>query len=266
MFLAIEVPPTSHLFEWPTLFGDGAFAVNKVVLLFWAGAILTIGFFLLARGGKLVPTGVQNVAEMAIEFVENQVILQTMGRDGLPFLPFLTTLFTFILSLNLIGLLPFIQMPANARIALPMFMALVVWVIYNVMGIWKQGFFGYFKHIMFPPGVPWPIYLLLTPINLISDIFVRPFALMVRLFANMFAGHLILVSFGVLAAALFDHSTKVGFIAPFALLVVLTGFELLVAFLQAYIFTILAGVFIGLAMSHGGDHAHDEHAEHAPAH
>lgn len=254
---ALEVPPTTHLFEWPTLFGDGVFAVNKVVLLFWLAAILVVGFFLVGRKGALVPTGIQNVAEIAVEFVENQVIMQTMGPAGLPFLPFLLTLFSFIFTLNFIGLLPFIQMPANARIALPMFMALLVWVIYNVMGIWKQGLWGYFKHIMFPPGVPKLIYIILTPINLISDLVVRPFALMVRLFANLFAGHLILVSFGVLTAALWD-STKIGAIAPGALLVALTGFELLVAFLQAYIFTILAGVFIGLAMT-TPDHGHDDH-------
>jgi F-type H+-transporting ATPase subunit a len=248
MLFALDVPPTTHLFNWPDFIGHGALGINKVVLLFIVAAIVTVGFFALGRKGSLVPTGVQNVAEMAIEFVENQVIMQTMGPDGMPFLPLLTTLFTFILTINLIGLLPVIQMPANAKIALPMFMALLVWIIYNVMGVAKQGPIGYFKHIMFPPGVPWPIYFILTPINLISDLIVRPFALMVRLFANMFAGHLILVSFGVLSAALFT-STKIGVIAPGALLVALTGFELLVAFLQAYIFTILAGVFIGLAMA-----------------
>ena len=245
--LALEFPSVAHLTVWPTIFGDGMFAVNKIVLLFWAAAIITIGFFVLAGKRGLVPTGVQNLGEIAVEFVENGIIRQTIGADGLGFAPFLLTLFTFILSLNVIGLLPGIQMPANARIALPAFMAIVVWLVYNTVGIAKQGLVGYFKHILFPPGVPKPIYILVTPINFISDLFVRPFALAVRLFANLLAGHLILVSFVVLTTALFD-ATKIGAVAPGALLIALTGFELLVAFLQAYIFTILASVFIGLAM------------------
>src|SRR5262245_31908865 len=118
MLLGLEVPPTTHLFNWPNIVGDGAFGVNKVVLLFLVSGVITVGFFLAGRKGSLVPTGVQNVAEMAIEFVEKQVILQTMGPDGMAFLPFLTTLFTFILTINLVGLLPFIQLPANAKIAL----------------------------------------------------------------------------------------------------------------------------------------------------
>ena len=251
---ALEVPPVTHLFNWPAIWGDGAFAVNKVVLMFIAGMIITIGFFVVAsRKNALVPTGVQNVAEVAVDFVENGIIMQTMGPQGLPFAPYLLTIFSFILTLNLIGLLPVIQMPPNSRIALPMFMALLVWVIYNFMGIAKNGLLGYFKHIMFPPGVPWYIYFILTPINLISDLIVRPFALMVRLFANMFAGHLILVSFGALCVALFD-ATKIGAVLPGALLIALTGFELLVAFLQAYIFTILAAVFTSLAMASPDHH------------
>lgn len=254
MLFALEFPPVSHLVNWPNLWGtDGMFAVNKVVLLFWAGTVITCGFFLLGRKGQLVPTGVQNLAELAVEFIEKQIVLQTMGPQGLPFIPFLLTIFSFILTLNLLGLVPLIQMPPNARIALPMFMAVLVWLIYNAMGILKNGFFGYFKHVLFPPGVPKALYILVTPINFVSDIFVRPFALMVRLFANMLAGHLILVSFAVLSAALFD-ATKIGAIAPFALEIALTGFELLVAFLQAYIFTILAGVFIGLAMGSPDHH------------
>lgn len=245
--LALEFPSVAHLTNWPDLFGSGLFAVNKIVLMFWAAAILAIAFYAFAGKRGLVPTGVQNVGEIAVEFVENGIIRQTMGNDGMPFAPFLLTLFSFILTLNLIGLIPGVQMPANARIALPLFMAVVVWLIYNVVGIAKQGPLGYLKSIMFPPGVPWPIYFLVTPIELISVLLVRPFALMVRLFANLLAGHLILVSFAVLSAALWE-STKIGAIAPGALLVALTGFELLVAFLQAYIFTILAAVFIGEAM------------------
>jgi F-type H+-transporting ATPase subunit a len=248
--LALDFPPISHLIEWPAiLFKDSKyFAVNKVVILMWISVALVSLFYLAAaRKRQLVPTGVQNVAESAVEFVREGIVLQTMGPEGLPWTPFLLTIFSFVLVCNIWGIVPLAQMPVNARIALPAFMAIVVWVLYNVIGIAKQGFFGYFKNIMFPPGVPKPIYLLLAPIEFVSTILVRPFSLAVRLFANMLAGHLILVSFAVLATALFN-ATYVGAALPGAMLVALTGFEILVAFLQAYIFTILTAVFIGGAM------------------
>ncbi|MEY2397564.1 MAG: F-type H+-transporting ATPase subunit a [Actinomycetota bacterium] len=248
MLLGLDFPPVAHLVNWPTIWGSGAFAINKVVLLFLLAAVVTIAVLMAGTKKALVPSGAQNLAEMAVDFIHNNIIMQTMGPEGMPYAPFLLTLFTFILTLNVLGLVPLIQMPANARIALPAFMAIVVWLVYNIMGIAKQGPIGYFKHILFPPGVPKALYILVTPINFVSDLFVRPFALAVRLFANMLAGHLILVSFVVLSTALFN-ATKIGAIAPFALLIALTGFEILVALLQAYIFTILAGVFIGLAIA-----------------
>ena len=251
MIIGLEFPPISHLIEWPDIFfEDTAFAVNKVVLLMWVSAILAIGLFMIgSRKRALVPTGVQNVAESIIDFVDESIVLQTIGPDGRKFTPFLTTLFTFILFCNLWEVIPFIQMPVNARMAMPMFFSLLVWLIFNVVGIAKQGFFHYFKGIMFPPGVPKPIYILVTPIELVSTILVRPLSLAVRLFANMLAGHLVLVTFAVISAALWVKSVNI-VILPFSflLLVALTGFEVLVSFLQAFIFTILAAVYIGGAM------------------
>ena len=247
--LALEFPPVSHLIEWPNMFGtDGPFAINKVVLLMFASVIIVFTFYAVAaRGRRLVPSGAQNLAESVVEFVQDGIILQTMGPEGLYWTPFLLTLFSFIFIGNIWEVIPFIQMPVNARIALPAFMAMVIWVLYNFIGIKSQGFFGYFKAMLFPPGVPKALYILVTPIELVSTLFVRPLSLAVRLFANMLAGHLILVSFAVITAALFE-ATIVGAALPGALLVALTGFEVLVALLQAYIFTILAAVFIGGAM------------------
>jgi F-type H+-transporting ATPase subunit a len=251
VIFGLEFPPISHLIEWPAfLWEDTAFAVNKVVLLMWISALLAVGiFFIGSRKRALVPTGIQNVAESIIDFVDEGIVLQTIGPDGRKFTPFLTTLFTFILFCNLWEVIPFIQMPVNARMALPMFLSLLVWVIFNAVGIAKQGFFHYFKNIMFPPGVPKPIYILVTPIELVSTIIVRPLSLAVRLFANMLAGHLVLVTFGVICAALWVQKVNI-VILPFSflLLVALTGFEVLVSFLQAFIFTILAAVYIGGAM------------------
>ena len=248
MIFGLEFPPISHVVEWPTMFGDGPFAVNKVIILMWVSA--AIAFTVMYLGGRkqaLVPSGTQNVAEAAVGFIEDGIILETIGPDGLKYTPYLLTLFTFILTCNIWGLIPGVQMPVNARIALPMFMALLVYVIYNLVGIIRHGPIRYLRDIMFIPGVPWPMYILLTPIELITRFITQPLSLAVRLFANLLAGHLLLVSFAVITQALFE-ATVVGAALPFTLLVFLSGFELLVAFLQAYIFTILAAVYIDAAM------------------
>ncbi|MGI8710391.1 MAG: F0F1 ATP synthase subunit A [Acidimicrobiales bacterium] len=248
MILGLEFPPISHTINWPTLFLDGPFAVNKVVLLMWASVAIVFGFYLIAgRKRSLVPRGAQNLAESVVEFVDDGIIMQTMGKDGLGWSPFLLTLFSFVFVCNIWEIIPGAQMPVNARIALPVFMAVLVWVLFNFIGIKNQGLFGYFKNMMFPPGVPVFLYILVSPIELVSTLFVRPLSLSVRLFANMLAGHLLLISFAVLTTALFT-STYIGAIVPGALLVALTGFEILVSVLQAYIFTILTAVYIGGAM------------------
>ncbi|MGH9244261.1 MAG: F0F1 ATP synthase subunit A [Acidimicrobiales bacterium] len=248
MIFGIEFPPISHTVEWPDLFGGGLFAVNKVVLLMWLSALVVFLFFYsAARRQQLVPTGVRNVAEAVVSFIRESIILQTMGPEGLSWTPFLLTLFSFILICNVWGIVPVIQMPVNARIALPAFLAILVWFLFNVIGIRSQGLLGYFKSMLFPPGVPKALYILVTPIEFVSTLFVRPLSLAVRLFANMLAGHLLLISFAVITAALFS-STYIGAVLPGALLVALTGFELLVALLQAFIFTILTAVYIGGAM------------------
>jgi F-type H+-transporting ATPase subunit a len=248
VILGLEFPPISHVVEWPTLFGSGPVAVNKVVILMWLSA--AIAFTLMYVGGRkqsLVPSGSQNIAESAVDFVQDGIILETIGPDGMKFTPFLLTLFTFIFMCNIWEIIPGVQMPVNARIALPAFMAILVWAIYHVVGIASQGPIKYFKSATIPPGVPKAILPLVFLIELLGILVTRPLSLAVRLFANMIAGHLLLVTFAVLCQALFE-ATKVGFVLPFALLVFLSAFEILVAFLQAYIFTILAAVYIGGAM------------------
>jgi F-type H+-transporting ATPase subunit a len=143
------------------------------------------------------------------------------------------------------------QFPPMARMAMPMFLALITWVMFIFMGIKKQGP-GYFKAALFPPGVPKALYVLVTPIELLSTFIVRPFSLAVRLFANELAGHLLLVTFAVLTDTLLFHNTIVFFkpvaVLPAVMDIGLTGFELLVAVLQAFIFTILTAVYLGGAM------------------
>ena len=244
--LALEFPPIDHLTRW----GDiGPGGLNKVGLIYIFAMVATLTLFLVGGSKKqMVPRGIQNIAESSVDFVRNQIIMPTMGADGMGYLPFLATMFFFILFSNLTEIIPFIQFPANARIAMPMTLALLVWVIFNVVGFAKHGL-HYLTGILFPPGVPKVLYVLVTPIEFVSVFFVRPLSLSVRLFANMLAGHLILVTFAVLCAALWTLKVNL-IILPFTftLLVGMTGFEVLVGFLQAFIFTILTAVYIGSSM------------------
>jgi len=247
--LSFEFPPINELLRWR----DVVPGLNKVGLIAIASALIGTLIFLSAarKDPKVAPKGTRNLAEVIVEFIENNIIMQTMGRDGLGWTPFLLTLFLFVYLCNVPGIIPFIQMPATARMAIPMFLAVLVWVVFNAQGIRHQGPIGYFKNLMFPPGVPKALYILITPIELISTLIIRPFSLAVRLFANMLAGHLLLVIFALLSEALFQARDKtlipIG-VFPFFMLVFLTGFEVLVAFLQAYIFTILAAVYIAGAV------------------
>lgn len=244
---AFEFPPINQILRWK----DVVPGINKVVIISILAALIGTTIFLIAAraDARKAPKGVRNFAEVIVEFIERNIIMETMGRGGLAWTPFLLTMFVFIYLCNVPGIIPFIQMPATARMAIPAFLAMMVWVIYNVQGIKHQGFFGYFKSVLFPPGVPKALYVLVTPIEFISTLIVRPFSLMVRLFANMLAGHLLLVIFALLSEALFQAQTQKLFLVPmgvlpFFMLVFLTGFEVLVGFLQAFIFTILTAVYI----------------------
>jgi F-type H+-transporting ATPase subunit a len=251
--IALEFPPINEILRWKDLFPS----FNKIALIAVAAALIGTFIFLLAgnKDPMKAPKGVRNLAETIVEFIENGIVMQTMGRDGLGWTPFLMSIFMFIYLCNVPGIIPFLQMPATARIAIPMFLSLLVWVVFIGTGFKHQGL-GYLKNSLFPPGVPKALYILVTPIEFISTFLVRPFSLTVRLFANMLAGHILLVTFALLSEALFQAKGNPGLIPvgvlPLFMLIFLTGFEVLVAFLQAYIFTILTAVYIGGA-------AHPEH-------
>ena len=243
---ALDFPPVSQLFNWPDILFTGTdYALNKTGLIYIAALLLTAGLFWAAgRRRALVPTGTQTVVEAGVEFVENNIVMQTIGPDGRRFMPFLTTIFFFVLFSNIFEVIPFIQFPANSRMAIPLLLALVVWAVYHVVGIRAQGFLQYFKSALFPPGVPTFLYVLVVPIELLQIILIRPLSLAIRLWANMVAGHLLLVTFAVLSAALWG-TLYVPAVLPFAMLILLTAFEIFVSALQAFIFTILTAVYIG---------------------
>ncbi len=247
--LALEFPPINELIRWRDVFTS----FNKIGIIACLAAVIGSAIFLLAlrKDPLKAPTGVRNLAETGVEFVENQIVLPTMGPSGLGWSPFLLSLFVFIYLCNLPGIIPILQMPATARMAIPFFLALVVWVMYNVAGFKHNGI-KYITGMIWPHSVPIGLRPLVGLIEFLSNIVLRPFSLAVRLFANMLAGHMLLVTFALLSNALLFAETKQLMlkpltILPFFMLVFLTAFEVLVGLLQAYIFTILTSVFIGAA-------------------
>ncbi|NQY56379.1 MAG: F0F1 ATP synthase subunit A [Ilumatobacteraceae bacterium] len=253
---ALEFPPINAILRWPDIFPG----FNKIGLIAVVSALIVIVVFALAnrRDPLLAPAGSRNLAEVGVDFIEDGIVMQTMGKQGLGWTPLLLSLFTFIFLCNIPGVIPLIQMPATARMAIPMSLSLLVWVVYIGVGL-KHQKLGYLGHLLWPPGVPVALKPLVGLIEFVSTIIVTPFSLTVRLFANMLAGHILLVTFGLLTEALLFAETSQAFlvpmsILPFIMLVFLTAFEVLVAILQAYIFTILTGVYINNSMA-----AHDDH-------
>jgi F-type H+-transporting ATPase subunit a len=247
--LGLTFPPINELIRWKDIFPS----FNKIGFIAVLAALVSIVIFLLAanRDPLKAPKGVRNFAEVTVEFIEDQIVMQTMGRDGLPWTPFLLSLFVFIYLCNLPGIIPIIYMPATGRMAIPLLLALIVWVIYNVVGFKHNGV-KYLTGMAWPHSVPVGMRPLVGVIEVLSNIVLRPFSLAVRLFANMLAGHMLLITFAFLSDAMFTARTKVFFLRPMGvlplfMLIFLTAFEVLVGFLQAYIFTILTAVFINSA-------------------
>ena len=187
---------------------------------------------------KLAPSGTQNVVEMTYEFIDNGITKDVVGHDAERYTPFLGTLFLFILFLNFWEVIPGIQFPPTSRMGMPGFLAIMVYVIYLVVGFKHQGL-KYLTGHLFPPGVPKALYILVTPIEFVQLFLVRPFSLAVRLLANMMAGHILLTALSLLTAYALKNAAELIAIGPFLLNIGVTGFEILVGFLQAYIFTLL---------------------------
>jgi F-type H+-transporting ATPase subunit a len=247
--------PGIEEFEWPSIVDVHLFgldlSINRVVLQMFLVALTTwLLFWLAFRRPRLVPSGLQNLMESVVDFIRTQIVLENIGREGLRFLPYLTTLFVFIFLGNVGGVLPLVSFPLNGRMALPSIMAVCSLLLFISVGVSQQGFFRYFRTALFPPDVPWPIYILLTPIELVSTFVVRPVTLAIRLLANMIAGHLILSVFFVATGYMLTSmnvSTLFG-LGALVFAVALVAFELFVAGLQAYVFTILSAVYIAGAL------------------
>jgi F-type H+-transporting ATPase subunit a len=250
--LADLLPNVNELFEYDGIFGRHQwYEFNKTALMAFISTLICIGlFFVGSRKRAMVPAGLQNAAEMGYETVEQQIAVEVMGpQDGKHWAPFLSTLFFWIFFINIWSTVPFVYFPATSRMAIPLYLALQTWVIFIFVGFKHQGL-GYFRNVV-PSGVPGPLLILVVPIEIISKYFIRPFSLAVRLFANMMAGHILLTALSLLTAYALSHNPgvlKVIAVGPFLLNIGVIGFEILVAFLQAYIFTLLTAVYLGDAL------------------
>jgi F-type H+-transporting ATPase subunit a len=245
--------PGPAIFELPPVFEIAGFGVTKPMLQLLVAALLVFALlYVAARQRSLVPGKLQFAGEGAYGFVRNSVGRDIIGnRDFQKFVPYLVTIFFFILVNNLFASLPFFQFPTFSRAGMAYALAGMSWIIYNAVGIAKHGFLGYLKVQCVPSGVSPVMYPLLVPLEFFSNILVRPVTLALRLFCNMFAGHILLVLFATGGLYLIEQG-GIGYVAgPLAwvLAIAVSFLEMLVQFLQAYVFTLLNAMYIQGALS-----------------
>ena len=244
-------PPSSADFVFSPFIGQSAYLTKPIALIFLSVLVISVFFFVAARKAAIVPSRLQFAGESVYAFVRNGLGRDIIGQDFARFVPFLFTLFTFILVNNIFGIVPILQFPAMSRFGFPLVLALLTFVVFHAAAIKKKGLGPYLKEIMFMPGIPKFVYLILTPLELMTFFITRPVTLAVRLFANMFAGHLLLLVFILGGDHLLHGVIGLKLISPFAFAVGigLTFFEFLVQVLQAYIFTLLTALYIAGALA-----------------
>ncbi|MCK2221710.1 F0F1 ATP synthase subunit A [Actinomadura sp. ATCC 31491] len=242
-------PTPEELFNLPPII-PGVDWFTKPVLLAMLTSLVVIALCWGAFANpKIVPRGLQNVVEYGYMFVRDQVARPFLGKDADRWMGLLVSIFFVVLLWNLMGVIPVLQFPVASHIAFPVVLAGLIYIIKIYLGMKHQGAVGYFKNMMFPPGLPKFIYVLLAPIEFLSNLIIAPFTHAVRLFANMFAGHMLLAFFSMVGFwFLFEKLTPLG--APVGVVgvvmtILLTGFEMFIQFLQAFLFAMLAAMYIG---------------------
>ena len=246
----LPFPPSVEEFFPPSIFGP-EYWFSKFTMLVWLTVGILIIFFLSAyRNPKIVPTKLQWMAESVYGFAREGIAKSMIGHEGVRFAPYFATLFCFILLNNLYAIIPGIQISPNSHIAFPIVLAVISYVLFNYVGVRRYGFVKYMKNSLVPPA-PWFILPLLVPIEFFSTFLVRPVTLSVRLFANMFAGHMILLVFSLGGFVLLQQPWYIKPISllSWALAIALTFLEALVIVLQAYIFVILTSSYVSGALA-----------------
>jgi len=251
-FGKIELPhlPTIHVAGV-----DFDLSITKHVIFVLLSAVVVAALALSSARAyrrSLVPKGFANAVEVIVVFVRDEIVLPNMGPGGLRYLPYLLTVFFFVLVMNLMGLIPF-GSSATGNIAVTGGMAIISFIMIQVAAIRSMGLAHYLAELT--GGVPWFLWPIMVPVEILS-LFTKPFALCIRLFANMTGGHLVILS---LIGMIFLFGSYL--VPPLTLAFVLgiNLLEIFVAFLQAYIFTILTALFMGLGILAGGEakeHAH----------
>jgi len=251
---SIDLEPFGHItlpqFPLVHIFGLTVdLSITKHVVFLWIAAALLIVLLSLAARNyrkRLVPSGFSNFIEVFVVFIRDEVVLPTVGKEGMKMMNYFLTVFFFILTCNLLGLVPYAS-TATGNVSVTAGLAIIAFLVIQLAGIRKNGLVGYFKGLI-PQGIPVFVLPIMIVVELLG-LFTKPFALCIRLFANMMAGHIVIFS---LIGLIFTFQTVL--VAPvsigFALFISLL--EILIATIQAYIFTMLTAVFVGLAV-------HQEH-------
>jgi F-type H+-transporting ATPase subunit a len=247
-------PPGPESFELPPIF-SGVEWFTKPVLVAALSVVVIVWFFWGAsRKAAVVPSKLQFAGELGYNFVRNSIARDAIGsKDHMKFVPYLCGLFFFILLNNVAASIPLIQFPTFSHIGWAYVAAIMSWVIYNAVGIKRKGLWGYFKHQTMPAGVPVWLMPLMIPIEFISNILVRPVSLSLRLFANMFAGHILLLVFVLGGEYMVFETGNIALggvgILTFLMGFAIAGLELFVQCIQAYIFVVLTAQYIGSAIA-----------------
>lgn len=244
-------PPTANSFDLPPIFGP----VTKPMLLAVLSVIIIAAYFLLSsKKMSVVPSKGQFLAESLYDFGRNNIAREQIGAgDFVRFVPLVLTLFTFVLVNNLFGLIPFLQFPTTSHIGFPLALSvLVVYPVYHGAGIRRHGVGRYLKNQLFPPGAPTWVYILLAPIEFFTKFVVNPLTLAVRVFAAMFAGHMLITLFSIAGEFLLvDAGGALAAVGGLSYItaILITFLEALIMAIQAYIFALLSASYIGTALA-----------------
>lgn len=249
-----EPPTIQDFFPAGVLFKGTPFELNRIMLIrILVVAVLCLWLYLGTRRMKLVPGRGQVATEFLLGFVRNNIAIETLGeKDGKRWLPLIMTMFFLVLGMNITSVVPGLQIAGTSVIGLPLVLALIAWAVFIYAGFRKLGW-TYLKNALFLPGVPWPLYFLLTPLELLSTFIVRPITLTLRLLMNMVSGHLLLaLVFSATQFFLFTLLPSGNFlgligVGTVVFGIVYTAFEIFVALLQAYVFAFLTAIYIQLA-------------------
>ena len=239
-------------------------SITKHVVMIWLAAILVVitataaGASVKNMSATKAPKGIANVFESLVDFISNDVAKPNIGHGYEKFLPYLLTVFFFILFCNLLGLIPY-GATATGNVNVTLTLATFTFIVTQFSAFKAHGIKGYLQHLT--AGTHWALWIIMVPIEILGQ-FTKPFALTIRLFANMTAGHIIILSLFFISFILKSYIVAVAVSIPFAIFIYLL--ELFVAFLQAFVFTMLSALFIGLATAHEG--GHDGHELEASGH